>query len=251
MKHFFKIPMNGKISVTLAGCGGTGSQVLVTLARLDTALRGLGGEGLKVDCYDPDKVSEANAGRQSFYDCDIGRNKAEVLVNRLRMCFPGFEAEGYPGAFEGIMNCSILISCVDSRKARREIVSRRGDRWTSLYHIDCGNGSNFGQVILGDGSKELPWPEKDVPELIAEGPEDDTPSCSMAEALEKQELFVNDYAARIAGTLLWNLLRHGCTEIRGAYFNLDPIAVNPIRIEDRTNKTNRTNRTNRKVKRNE
>ena len=232
MKHYYKIRLNGKISVTLAGCGGTGSQVLVALARLDTALRGLGGEGLQVDVFDPDTVSEANAGRQSFYDCDIGKNKAEVLVNRLRMCFPGFEVKGYPGAFEGIMNCSILISCVDSRKSRRKIVSRRGDRWTSLYHIDCGNGSNYGQVILGDGSKELPWPEKDVPELIADGPEDDTPSCSMAEALEKQELFVNDYAARIAGTLLWNLFRHGYTEIRGAYFNLNPVMVNPIKIEE-------------------
>ena len=248
MIHYFKIPMNGKISVTLAGCGGTGSQVLVTLARLDTALRGLGGDGLKVDCYDPDKVSEANAGRQSFYDCDIGRNKAEVLVNRLRMCFPGFEAKAHPVKFDKIFDFGILITCVDSRKARREIFELRRNHRPSLYHIDCGNGPNFGQVILGDGSPELPWPEKDVPELIAEGPEDDTPSCSMAEALEKQELFVNDYAARIAGTLLWNLLRHGCTEIRGAYFNLDPIAVNPIRIEDRPDKPDRTNRTNRKVK---
>ena len=244
MIHYFKIPMNGKISVTLAGCGGTGSQVLVALARLDTALRGLGGEGLHVKCYDPDTVTEANAGRQSFYDCDIGKNKAEVLVRRLTMCFPGFDAEAYPEKFSRIYDFAILISCVDSRKSRREIFDQRG-KFGAVYHIDCGNGANFGQVILGDGSPELPWPEKDVPELIADGPEDDTPSCSMAEALEKQELFVNDYAARIAGTLLWNLLRHGCTEIRGAYFNLDPIAVNPIKIED---KTNRTNRTNRKVK---
>ena len=232
MIHYFKIPINGKISVTLAGCGGTGSQVLVTLARLDTALRGLGGDGLKVDVFDPDKVSEANAGRQSFYDCDIGRNKAEVLVNRLRMCFPGFEAKAHPVKFDQIFDFSILITCVDSRKSRREIFKLRRKSRPSLYHIDCGNGSNYGQVILGDGSPELPWPEQAAPELIAKGPEDDTPSCSMAEALERQELFVNDYAARIAGTLLWNLLRHGCTEIRGAYYNLDPIAVNPIKIED-------------------
>ena len=233
MKHFCKIPLNGKIPVALAGCGGTGSQVLVALARLDTALRGLGGEGLHVKCYDPDTVSEANAGRQSFYDSDIGRNKAEVLVRRLQLCFPGFEAEAHPAAFNMDSDfIHILITCVDSRKARRKIFADRRGWRCHMYHIDCGNGPNFGQVILGDGSRELPWPEKAAPELIADGPEDDTPSCSMAEALEKQELFVNDFAARIAGTLLWNLLRHGFTEIRGAYFNLNPIAVNPIKIEE-------------------
>ena len=122
---------------------------------------------------------------------------------------------------------------MDSRKSRREICAARTSH--TLYHIDCGNGSNYGQVILGNG-KELPWPEVAEPDLIAEGPEDDAPSCSMAEALEKQELFVNDYAARIAGTLLWNLFRHGYTEIRGAYYNLNPVMVNPIKIEDTPDK---------------
>ena len=241
MKHFCKIPMNGKISVALAGCGGTGSQMLVMLARLDTALRGLGGDGLKVDCYDPDKVSEANAGRQSFYDCDIGKNKAEVLVRRLTMCFPGFKAEAHAEKYGRLYDAEILISCVDSRKSRREIFDQRG-KFGAEYHIDCGNGSNYGQVILGNGSREMPWPEKVAPELIAEGPEDDAPSCSMAEALEKQELFVNDYAARIAGTLLWNLFRHGYTEIRGAYFNLNPVMVNPIKIENRPDTPDKTNK---------
>ena len=228
MKHYSKIPMNGQTTVVLAGCGGTGSQMLVMLARLDTALRGLGGEGLKVDCFDPDKVTEANAGRQSFYDSDIGRNKAEVLVQRLKLCFPGFEVQGEPCKFR-FYEYDIMISCVDSRKARRDICKQRGK--FRLYHIDCGNGADFGQVLLGNGTKNLPWPEVAEPDLVREGPEDDAPSCSMAEALEKQELFVNDYAARIAGTLLWNLLRHGYTEIRGAYFNLNPVMVNPIKIE--------------------
>ncbi|MBE6370800.1 MAG: PRTRC system ThiF family protein [Lentisphaerae bacterium] len=234
MKHYSKIPMNGQTTVVLTGCGGTGSQMLVMLARLDTALRGLGGEGLKVDCFDPDKVTEANAGRQSFYDSDIGRNKAEVLVQRLKLCFPGFEAQAHPSNYERLSDFGILISCVDSRKSRREICASRTSH--TLYHIDCGNGADYGQVILGNGSREMPWPEKVAPELIADGPEDDAPSCSMAEALEKQELFVNDYAARIAGTLLWNLFRHGYTEIRGAYFNLNPVMVNPIKIEDTPDK---------------
>ena len=52
----------------------------------------------------------------------------------------------------------------------------------------------------------------------------------MAEALEKQDLFVNDFAVRIASAILWDLFRHGGTDIRGAFYSLDPVTVNPIKI---------------------
>ena len=48
------------VTVNLIGAGGTGSQVLTCLARLDAALRGLGHPGLFVTLYDPDIVTEAN-----------------------------------------------------------------------------------------------------------------------------------------------------------------------------------------------
>ena len=250
MRHYNTIPTDLRPLIAVAGCGGTGSQILVMLARLDAALRALGGRGIEVFCYDPDTVSAANCGRQVFYDSDLGRNKAEVLAERLRMCFPEFKIKGRPDKFRKL-SCNVLISCVDSRRSRRSICS---ERYTNIsYHIDCGNGADFGQVLLGNGTKNLPWPEVAEPDLVREGPEDDTPSCSMAEALEKQELFVNDYAARIAGTLLWNLFRHGYTEIRGAYFNLNPVMVNPIKIEDppspglrRTSRPDTPDKTNKK-----
>lgn len=231
MKHYFKIPSNRKARISLAGCGGTGSQMLITLARLDMSLRMLGGAGLKVNCHDPDKVSAANCGRQAFFDCDIGHGKAEVLAQRLRLCFPGFEVMAHKDKFRLDENFDILISCVDSRKSRREICNIR--HHLDVYHIDCGNGANYGQVLMGNGTALLPWPEEVEPGLIAHGPEDDAPSCSVAEALEKQELLVNDFSARIAGTLLWNLFRHGYTEIRGAYYSLNPIMINPLKIEKR------------------
>lgn len=236
MKHYLKhYAIDGhKIHIALAGCGGTGSQMLITLARMDLALRGLGSAGLIVDCYDPDTVSPANCGRQSFYDCDIGRNKAEVLAERLKLCFTGFEVTAYPEKFRASVGIPFLISCVDSRKARREICTSR--RHHDCYHIDCGNGADYGQVLMGNGTKVLPWPEIVEPALIASGAEDDTPSCSMTEALEKQDLFVNDFAARIAGALLWNMFRHGYTEIRGAYYRLNPISINPLKIEKRAKK---------------
>ena len=227
-KHLYKYNGHGKTTVTVAGCGGTGSQMLISLARMDLALRNLGGEGLSVTAYDPDTVSPANAGRQSFFSCDIGRNKAEVLAGRLSLCFPGFQISGIAKPFEkSSYSGDFLITCVDSREARRKIFAASH----RIYHLDCGNGANYGQVILGNGSRDLPWPEKVLPELTAEGREENTPSCSMAEALEKQDLFVNDFAVRIASAILWDLFRHGGTDIRGAFYSLDPVTVNPIKIK--------------------
>lgn len=223
-KHIFQ-PPKGILRIALVGCGGTGSQMLTALARMDLALRNLGSDGLAVDCFDPDSVSPANAGRQNFYSCDIGKNKAAVLQERHVFCFRGFCCKAIQKRYSG-EDCHVLISCVDSRKSRREIVKKR----QCEYYMDCGNGNNHGQVILGNG-KDLPWPEKFIPELISTEPEDDTPSCSLAEALEKQDLFVNDFAVRIAAGILWDLFRYGGTDIRGAFFTLDPISVNPIKIE--------------------
>ena len=42
------------VTVNLIGGGGTGSQVLTNLARLDVTLRALGHPGLFVTLYDPD-----------------------------------------------------------------------------------------------------------------------------------------------------------------------------------------------------
>lgn len=69
------------VTVNLIGGGGTGSQVLTNLARLDVTLRALGHPGLFVTLYDPDIVTEANIGRQLFGYSDLGLNKANCLDN--------------------------------------------------------------------------------------------------------------------------------------------------------------------------
>lgn len=51
------------VTVNLIGAGGTGSQGLTCLARLDVTLRALNHPGLYVTMYDPDEVTEANIGR--------------------------------------------------------------------------------------------------------------------------------------------------------------------------------------------
>ena len=67
------------VTVNLIGAGGTGSQVLTCLARLDVALRGLGHPGLFVTLYDPDIVTEANIGRQLFSPSDLDRTRRNAL----------------------------------------------------------------------------------------------------------------------------------------------------------------------------
>ena len=53
------------VTVNLIGAGGTGSQVLTCLARLDVTLRALGHPGLSVTLYDltscPGPTSDANS----------------------------------------------------------------------------------------------------------------------------------------------------------------------------------------------
>ena len=91
------------VTVNLIGAGGTGSQELTCLARLDTALRGLGHPGLFVTLYDPDTVTEANIGRQLFGPSDLGQNKAQCLVTRINNFFGNdwkAQADIYPAVLK-------------------------------------------------------------------------------------------------------------------------------------------------------
>ena len=72
-----------RVTVNLIGAGGTGSQVVGALARMDYALYKLGHPGLSVTIIDDDIVTEANIGRQLFSASDIGLSKANVLATRI------------------------------------------------------------------------------------------------------------------------------------------------------------------------
>ena len=88
MKHIVKNLLSHEVNIDLIGVGGTGSLVLSGLVRLNHAIRALGHPfGIKVTVYDPDSVSEANIGRQLFTEDEIGRNKAECLIDRYNLGF--------------------------------------------------------------------------------------------------------------------------------------------------------------------
>lgn len=234
--------LNRQVSIALAGCGGNGSQMLTGLARLNHALTALGHPGLKVRAFDPDTVSEANMGRQLFGRFDVGSSKAIVLVNRLNAFF-GLDWKAHFGRYDRNDNDrpDILIVCVDSAKARHQI-SRLSSQ--PEYIMDMGNRAADGQVIFGQpewppraneavrpGHVRLPSPYTVLSELIdITAPEDDTPSCGLAEALERQELFVNQAVVTPALNILWDFFRRGELTWHGAFVNLRTGTMRPLQV---------------------
>lgn len=238
-----------RVTVNLIGAGGTGSQMLTSLARIDYALYKLGHPGLNVTVYDNDIVTESNIGRQLFSPTDLGRNKAEVLVSRLN-AFMGTSWESEQSIFpsKDCCNANITISCVDNVKSRIAIGKKLRERiiyhdeMTPLYWLDFGNQTDRGQVILGTLDKiQQPKKSKDKPvsylkpvdeffDLTKVDDTDSGPSCSLAEALSKQDLFINSSLCQIGSALLWKLITEGAISMQGAYLNLSTLKVNPINL---------------------
>ncbi len=231
------------LRVLVAGSGGNGSRFVVGLKNLHNALVALGHPGLQVTLADGDTVSESNLVRQTFYPSDIGLPKATVLINRINLSC-GLDWQAFPHylSTEDIRNtrAALLISCVDSRKARAALdegINRNGH---IIYHLDLGNSRDTGQAVLGCPLGLYNRRKRDrlrtafelFPELTdVTLPEDDLPSCSTAEALEKQDLFVNDTLATSALSLLWRLLQHGEVQYHGSFVDLGTGSVRAFPID--------------------
>ncbi len=236
--------LSHKVSIALIGCGGNGSQMLTGLARLNHAITALGHPGLHVKVYDPDTVSEANMGRQLFGAFDVGASKAHVLVNRINAFF-GLAWEAVHGRYDdNATRFGMAIACVDSARARHEIHAKL-QRYGVHYLMDLGNRAADGQVLLGElftgragmgapaNSAPLPSPYQVLPELIdLQAKEDDTPSCGLAEALERQELFVNQSVVTPALSILWEFFRHGKLTWHGAFVNLRTGSMRPLNVRE-------------------
>lgn len=243
------------IEIWMVGAGGNGAQMLTGLARLHLAMKACGHPyGIKVRLFDPDVVTHANVGRQLFYSADTGLFKAAVLMHRVNLCY-GLQWTAHPIRFqapESLHRCDLLITCVDSAASRREIHQQIWEVGykTPFYWLDLGNRAQDGQVIFGQpvawkeqyqdrvqdpngalNPNRLPCVTEIFPELLdATIPEDDKPSCSLAESLEKQDLFINDHVSRWALHLLWTLFRRGAIEYHGYFVNLQSGSVNPLPV---------------------
>ncbi|OKS85743.1 PRTRC system ThiF family protein [Mucilaginibacter polytrichastri] len=246
------------IVVNLIGAGGTGSQMLTALARMNHSLIALGHAGLYLNLYDDDTVTTANQGRQLFADCEVGLHKSVALINRINRFF-GTDWKAVTKPF-GTANlntlpdkgkANIYISCVDTVAARYDIAAALDsledygseDRSKPLYWMDMGNSKNTGQMILSTigfikqpNSKlyrtvpNLPTVTEELGEQLENVNDNNEPSCSLAEALEKQDLFINSTLANMAASLLWKLFREGMTDTRGFFLNLANFKSQPIKV---------------------
>lgn len=240
------------VTVNLIGCGGTGSQVLTCLARMHISLLALGHTGLQVNVFDDDTVTEANKGRQLFADAEIGMNKAVAMVNRVNRFFgTNWKAVTRRYAKGKQQPAMLTLSCVDNVSARFEIADElqqqagnQSQLYRPLYWMDFGNRQHTGQVVLSTiGTVEQPKSKKfrtvenlptvteEFKTFLDEAEGDDTPSCSMAEALAKQDLYINSTLAQMGASLLWRLFRDGMVTERGFFLNLKQYRSQPLPVQ--------------------
>jgi PRTRC genetic system ThiF family protein len=237
------------ITVNLCGVGGNGTYMLSNLAKISHSLNNLGHPGLFVTSFDPDTVTESNVGRQLFSPSEIGINKAIAMTERINRFF-GLQWNAVPTTFsinERESQANILITCTDSissRKAIRDMHQVPGkfidQRYIPKYWLDIGNKKNIGQVVLGTMSK-IKQPNKgcvstlptilDIIRPDQQFEQDDTPSCSTAEALRKQDLFINSTLVQLASNLIWKLFTDTQISYHGCYVNLANCNVKPINIK--------------------
>lgn len=163
------------VTIHVAGAGGTGSQVITNLARMNVALQALGHPGLHVTVFDPDIITEANIGRQLFSETELGQGKATAAVTRVNRFFgTTWTAENcrYPvrktqeNRDDRTRPANIIITCTDNTRSRLELwrflkkyreASVNNER-AVYYWMDFGNAQTTGQVFIGTVRNKIRQP---------------------------------------------------------------------------------------------
>ena len=250
MPHYLDnsfVTETGRPHITVVGCGGTGGFVAEALCRLLT------GREATIVLVDHDRVEPHNLLRQAFYSGDVGRFKSQVLAERLarnygrtigysvypfRVMDDGFNGRTYTGLPR--QTACLIIGCVDNAAARMEIAESlecgHGRWW-----IDAGNGSNWGQVLVGnvadrhrfgdafddDTCYQLPAPTLQRPDLITAIPE--TPpdvDCAAALDLTDQDPVINNMMASLVVQVVRRLVAGTCP-FMGLYLDMEQGTVVP------------------------
>ena len=233
------------IRVVVIGCGGNGSVIAMGLPYTHQTLLLAGHPGgLDVTMIDGDMVTPSNCIRQPFSHAEIGLSKATVLASRINL-FWGLQWKAIPenvSKSHRIGEMDLVISCVDTRSARAEIQRLVGSDAGVTYWLDLGNGPDGGQFVLGQPQNQrnarratrLRTTVELFPEIVdSTRGEDDGPSCSALEALERQEPFLNQTLASHALALLARLFRYGQLTAHGAFVSINAPRVQPLDV-DRT-----------------
>jgi len=175
------VPSTVPHNIFVIGAGGTGSRLIPLLAQFMRSItRGVAATGWiekpNIWLIDDDIVEQKNILRQNFIEMDVGKPKAAVLAERYSRAYgvsiipimqrvnPANEIVirshvvqsmnsifSTSVDFSALIDTSIVIICVDSVEARRDILNTfirvpNSKAKPKTFFIDAGNEDNFGQV---------------------------------------------------------------------------------------------------------
>ncbi len=233
------------LRIYLVGCGGTGSWLAPHLIRLARFLHEMRGMNVCLTLVDPDAVEKKNVFRQNFADAEIGASKGELLAMRYSAAWGhGVTVQTHTARFNRSMvqleygDLGVIVGCVDNPEARKEIAqvltadtNKRGlARLPRLWWLDCGNGADTGQVLLGAARSarelrhafpctpeqgfcvNLPAPDLQHLELLdRQDAASRTPraaqtlSCAELALTGDQSPSINSLVANVAASYLWRM----------------------------------------------
>ncbi|HMQ30022.1 MAG TPA: PRTRC system ThiF family protein [Chloroflexaceae bacterium] len=224
----YLVPPNQPIQIGLVGCGGTGSHIAQSLARMAAHRHERGGPPLRLFFIDGDHVEAHNIGRQIFARAELGNNKAQTLADRLNAAL-GLDIVAVPematAALLGELAPSyqtigILVGAVDTASGRRAIHEALARSAWRLW-LDIGNEHDWGKVLLGTATEQrqlrgalslgglctaLPAASLRYPHLLEEPANQPQDDCAgdMRDGL--QSLMINQAIAAIAAQYLHQLI---------------------------------------------
>jgi PRTRC genetic system ThiF family protein len=221
-------PAYDRLRLFLVGCGGTGSWLAPSVARIARVLQDKN-RPVEVFFIDHDTVEQKNIPRQNFCQAELGANKAETLARRFSAAW-GVEIQAIPRRFSArefhgrYADLCLVIGCVDNAAARQEIANAVGPKTganrynneVAGWWLDCGNSESSGQVLLGSETtgkglagvfasrkicRALPAPSLVAPDLLVPRPEEAVASrlsCAEIQLANDQSLAVNQMVAGYA-----------------------------------------------------
>ena len=236
-------------ALVVVGCGGTGGFLAESIARL------LLGREAMLYLVDMDRVEPHNVARQAFGREEVGRFKAQALAERLAERYArevGYSVLPYDRAlharaFDGARGLKLVVGCVDNAYARRAIAETLGQgvpapygysQSREVWWLDCGNGRNSGQVLLGSVTSPaelkgsfreaegvctaLPAPSMQSSELLDAAPRPPEPELDCAERIERTEQgpTINQVIAALAVSYVEKLLTGSCSWM-ASYVDMD------------------------------
>lgn len=216
---------------------------------------------------DGDAVALANVGRQAFNENEIFQNKAQILVSKINRVY-GFEWLANPKHFtipethdekvnlRGEISSNFMITAVDNVKTREDLskfitwtrMRTKEDEYYPYFWIDMGNTKTTGNIVVESMDMEWSSPLIEYGDFYPKGKERNEPSCSLAQALNEQSMFVNKYCATIAAQWLWECLTSQTIDWRGAFYNTDTLTIRKIKVHA-TKERNRNTKSKKKPKR--